>query len=577
MPGVIRTGPHSFTYRRDDGQEFEVARGQVPELDHEADAFDQRMGGAGASAPMANLEPPPGIALDPTPAGPQMSRATDAVQWDMGPGGFAAAAGVNQPAPAAPTDEGRAGVAQIDTERRVAREGLRPGLTFQAPAAPSQAANPGVLVTRRGGGGGGPRVTARMTQQIANPIDPAYGEDIGAAGADLEGAQSDVAAGQVAQARGEASIRRQAEAEQNAAIQGRQQSFDRYQQRVAEQQAVIDADMQRYQDLSSDPFAGKGTDQKLLAIIGVALGGLGAALSGGDNQALAILQEQMAQEREAAREKIRSGQGRLAELRDSLGSEQAALDAHMAGIHERLASRLQNLSADMADTQMADQMAAKAAESRLAAAQARAQAAQAAAGTGEIVTERRAGGGGGPGRQVLIDPRTGVEINVDQAMRLGLLEGVETEEDGTPRIPGLAVADPEAARSLEAADLGKIRERAGMLLSVRHQMDRLVELSGRGIVSRRADPQTLEEYNAIRADLQTAITVAAGQGALSQSDADRVNNQIPSLDNLVSAPERAARLRDAYLSGQNQRLRPYGYRLEGMAPQTAGAPVVRGR
>ena len=625
MPRVVGTTPTQIMYETATGQTVPVARGMMPDLDAEADNFD-RMGGASAGPMMANAAPDPTLAAladragqagqaaplvqQPTPIDAPAPTATDA------PTGFAAMAqgAMAPPARAPVTAEEAQQLASVNAAQEAARGEMRPGPTFsgaqQPGGAPAGAMQYSIGTRARGGGAGGPRQTTTMRQEIAAPIDPSYGEAIGAAAREADEAGQDVAYVAQMRAREEARIREDAARQQQAANEGRQQAFDRHQQRVDQQRAVIDADVQRYQDLASDPFAGKGTDAKITAIIGVALGGLGAAIAGGGpNQALALLQEQMATEREAAREKIRSGQGRLAELRDQLGSEQAALDAHMAGLHERLASRLTQVGADVADTEIATQVDQQAAQQKLLAEQARAQAAQAAAGRGEITTEQRRGfGGGGRPRQVVqVRTQNGdiIEVDAETALRTegirehilpqGEAEGMSEEEIKQQERYAQRMADIDSGAASVQRVLDRARASGGDLAGFGRTQSigrrALSEVLPGDLGEAAANMATSEEGIRNRTDIDYAIAqgVTALTGANSTPEQEAVvrarfglvpgassEEILRGLEQVATEIERQRTVNDAGVSPRVVESFRARAGRQG-APATAGAPVVRGR
>jgi hypothetical protein len=554
-PQIMSTDPEWITY--DNG--VRVPRGQVPMLDQEAASFESRaptafgQGGFGAAIGVSPAQPAAPGPVQSLPPQPQYGGMSEFVGIESG--GVSRMVSPQLTAESlAPISGGPAPISRgqltpqqeallRETETRVTGSRMTPGPSFGAPGqAPAAGQAPGLIVGRRGGGGGGRqlRETATTRQTIqgrASPGTVAAIEEATAA-ADVEGrlaeeAQREEAVQAIERSR---SIAKESEIADQAAIiqererQGRAQDAQR---RIAEaEQEIADTNVQ--------PFTDRSTGSKIVAALAIGLGQFGSALTGGPNAALEVVNEQIDRDIALQREALGRRADRVAGMRtaygvmlDRFGDErtaEAATRAVMLGKAEQDAARMAAVAQDEVSRR---QLETARAELQAEGARQRAAAEIAAQPTTEIVSERRRGfGGGGRGRQVLIDPATGVELTTAQAIELGLVRGPgaaggdlsEEEQKQLERYAGRRGELAAASRGLrEVAAAGEGGDLAGL---------GLVQGAGREVLSRVAGAEAGETI----ANLLTSERGLRNRAAIG----DAVDRYVQAITGATATPEQRA-------------------------------------
>lgn len=202
-----------------------------------------------------------------------------------------------------------------------------------------------------GGGGGEPRASATVGSQVRLPgvVDPATQALVDQSDANVAGHQQNLAAGSMAQAEAEIRARTGMGAAQVAAAdQAAREAAEReglLQERVGQLDQTLDRIRSR--EISVDHAFGGGAG-RAAAVVAVALGELGRAMTGGDtNQALAVINAAVdrnlrAQEANLTNERTAGfmESQALGQMRSIFRDEQAARDAARAMALEGLAAQL---------------------------------------------------------------------------------------------------------------------------------------------------------------------------------------------------------------------------------------------
>lgn len=279
-----------------------------------------------------------------------------------------------------------------------------------------------IVGSQGGGGGGGPRVTRTETTRLQQPARPITEEEqagLAEAAAERDRAERE---GMVALAR-EAEAEAGALADTASAMQSAQSQLDALERRRQQAEAARQAELMRRQraldgaasEVASrqlDPgrmFAKGETRSRTAAAIGLVLGGLADAITGGEaglRTALGIINTAIDRDIEAQRGNVTIAQQGLAakqslldDMRRTFGDQQAAEEATRATMLEGVERQIQALRLNAAsDAQRA------ALDRMLADIQAQKAAARQAAIMGgipmtDIVIEQRQQAGGGGGRR----------------------------------------------------------------------------------------------------------------------------------------------------------------------------------
>lgn len=560
--------------------------GQQDPLAATAVEHQQRLGGPGASAPIADATRAAG--LDPSSpfmrglAGP--ATATDAtpapVQVD------AVAGRTPQPTFAQQTmDASTQAVPQVTGQARQ-REGViqqamdggdpqqvidavqgRTGVV-QAPPAPAAggpAAPPGARVVNvpgapaRGGGGRAPGLSGDQREYLST---------FDAERRSVE-TQGDIARGEGRMRSDmiQGGIERQTELEAQAAEaenarQGVLRRHDESLARMRRELATQREDPGRY-------WRDAGTGARILGGIAVGLGAAGAALTGGPNTALEILQDAVDEDIEAQRTNLaeRRADYSAAErerenVEDRFQDERMREEARRVAAWDEVERRIQALAAqsqgemaqanaqqmlagvqrNRAEAEMRFQQLNREAAARAAAARARASQSRQV-----VVTE--------DGIQIEVTPRNALQVQ--EMLREGRARQAEA---GGGTIPGLEVIDQARVGQLSPTDRSRVAQLASTYGDLRGAVDEMIRLRNEHGMEVFGNAEMGNQ----RRRAMRALSVLEEAGALGDQEREYYESQIP--DPSSADPRTLGRLEALQSRVRQQgeeRFRPFGYRPGG--------------
>jgi len=279
-----------------------------------------------------------------------------------------------------------------------------------------------ILASAPGGGGGGARVTRTETTRLQQPARPVTEEEqagLAEAAAERDRAERE---GMVALAR-EAEAEAGALADTASAMQSAQSQLDALERRRQQAEAARQAELMRRQraldgaasEVASrqiDPgrmFAKGETRNRTAAAIGLVLGGLADAITGGEaglRTALGIINTAIDRDIEAqrgnvtiAQQGIAAKQSLLDDMRRTFGDQQAAEEATRATMLEGVERQIQALRLNAASDAQRAALDRMLADIQLQKAAARQAAIMGGIPMTDIVIEQRQQAGGGGGRR----------------------------------------------------------------------------------------------------------------------------------------------------------------------------------
>lgn len=263
------------------------------------------------------------------------------------------------------------------------------------------------------------------------------------------------------------------------------------------------------------PWHGKSDASRFMAILGVALGGAAAARTGGQNQALAILDKAIDQNIEAQKANLAAKRGVAAErrsvlgaLREQFGDERQAEAAAKVAYLSRAEMELKGLAAQSKNKDVQARATELLAELQDKRAQRMLQFQQLE--QGNLHEVYRSGGyvGGGAGGSQPVDAGRLVRM-----------------PDGTVRI-------------MPTVDEGKkAREGAGVVSNIQANLDEALRIRKEASPLDLLNPYsaTSKRLASLQSETAQMVTVARGQGAMSKGDQEVADNAIGSMTGILGS------------------------------------------
>lgn len=544
----------------------------------------QRLGGPGASDPIANYDPREPTQIPGLDAPSHFDAGRPAAVPDVPPAprpGVTPSLAQVAPPPAPSTGVGMGDVREAERAAPPAADPPTPGPTFD-PGQPQQRGGmqmspleflqaTGALGGRGGGGGGGPRTTTTVRSTAARPVSPETQTDLAVSGAMVEDATREAGETTARWQEGQAATLEQQQRQLDEIERGRQRREQDRQDQARMQRRRLETAIAAARDQRLDEdrfFTEGGTPTRILGALAVGIGEAGAALTGGPNAALEIINSAISDEIDAQRENMAEAgravdreSGMLSQMMQLFGDERAAEAATKAAYLERAAMEAERLRALAASEETRAQLDVTIAAIRRQQAELRAQVEQAA--QPEVTTETviRAGGGSGGRRPLSV----GDALRVYEAQ-----QEFQGGAGGGPRIPGLEVADPEVARTLRPETIDRLRGEAGTYLDLEDAAGALVRLREEHGAEILGHPAMVQQQNrAIR-----ALSVLEQAGALGDEERDWYRSQIQ--DASSTDPRTMDRLREfqqRVRATGTARFRPFGFRPSGPVRPQSAQPV----
>ena len=421
------------------------------------------------------------------------------------------------------------------------------------------------------GGSGGPRV--RQTTQVVEGV-PIPQELMIQRGQEI---QSQVAATQALAAQRAADAQARADqigqqvADQNVRNAANQQNETERQAAMRQADANYQSAIADFQKQAVDPakwYHDRGTAGTVLAAIAMGLGAFAQTLTGGENNALKIIQSAIQDDIESQRINIANSRegvalkgNLLSEMRARFGDERSAELATEAALTRQAANQAAQLeaAAQASGAPIEGDLASQALRQRSTEAEIELRNREANRRT--VQTQGQSGGGGGGG----------MSAQQRAAARVAEIEaGVY--------VPGLIIPDESsmvAATHLQDSEKKELRKIVAPARQLQNYLNRMELIARQGISRRLPRAQAAAEMTRVRNLATVSLNSAMGLGVLDNGAMAILNGIIPS-DGLFDASiiPQIRNARALFYESANTSLFPYGYQLEGSTPTPERATPV---